>query len=198
MNESVLHELIELYHNDEKTRARLAEEGVLFDGYAGEMEQVHNHNAQQLESIINEFGWPGESLVGEDGTWLAWMIAEHAIGLPDFQRRCLELLKDAVKNGEAPAIHAAYLTDRIRFNERKPQVYGTIFDWDEHGQLNPWTIEDQAGVDERRANVGLSPLVDAVEDARKQAAAEGNAAPADYKARQWEIEEWARRVGWTR
>ena len=197
MNENVLHQLIELYHNDEQTRARLAQEGVLFDGYAAEMEQVHKHNAEQLESIISEFGWPGESLVGEDGTWLAWMIAQHAIGLPDFQRRCLDLLNATVKNEDAPAIHAAYLTDRIRFNERKPQVYGTVFGWDEYGQLSPWTIEDEAGVDERRTSVGLPPLVDAVEDARNQAAAEGNTPPADYSTRQWEIEDWARRTGWT-
>jgi len=198
MNENVLHQLIELYHNDEQTRARLAQEGVLFDGYAAEMEQVHVTNAEQFESIVNEFGWPGESLVGEDGTWLAWMIAQHAIGLPDFQRRCLDLLNVAVKNEEAPAIHVAYLTDRIRFNERKPQVYGTVFDWDEYGQLSPWTIEDDAGVDERRASVGLPPLVDAVADARDQAAAEGNNPPADYSARQWEIEEWSRKTGWTK
>ena len=89
------------------------------------------------------------------------------------------------------------MTDRIRFNERKPQVYGTVFDWDEHGQLSPWTIEDEAGVDERRTSVGLPPLVDAVEDARNQAAAEGNTPPADYSTRQWEIEDWARRTGWT-
>jgi hypothetical protein len=197
MNDNVLYQLIELYHNDEQTRARLAKEGVLFDGYATEMEQVHAANAEQFESIVSEFGWPGESLVGEDGAWLAWMIAQHAIGLPVFQRRCLDLLNAAVKKEEAPAIHAAYLTDRIRFNERKPQLYGTVFDWDEQGQLSPWMVEDDAGVDERRASVGLPPLADATEEARKQAAAEGNAPPADYGARQWEIEEWSRKTGWT-
>ena len=197
MNDNVLYQLIELYHNDEQTRARLAKEGVLFDGYATEMEQVHAANAEQFESIVSEFGWPGESLVGEDGAWLAWMIAQHAIGLPVFQRRCLDLLNAAVKKEEAPAVHAAYLTDRIRFNERKPQVYGTVFDWDEQGQLNPWTVEDEAGVDERRASVGLPPLAVATEDARKQAAAERNVPPADYGSRQWEIEEWSRKTGWT-
>lgn len=197
MNQTVLHDLIELYHDDEQTRAKLAQVGVLFDGYAAEMEQVHKQNAEQLDAIIGEFGWPGESLVGEDGTWLAWMIAQRAISLPDFQRRCLDLLNAAVANEDAPAVHAAYMTDRIRFNERKPQVYGTVFDWDEYGQLNPWRIEDEANVDERRASVGLPPLVDAVEDARNQAVVEGNTAPADYRARQWEIEEWARKVGWT-
>lgn len=197
MKKAILHQLIALYHNDEKTRARLAKEGVLFHGYVAEMEEVHRDNAKQLEAIIDEFGWPGISLVGEDGSWLAWMIAQHAISLPVFQRRCLDLLSVAVERGDAPAVHAAYLIDRIRFNERRPQVYGTIFDWDEYGQLTPWTIENEAGVDERRKGVGLSPLVDAVEEARNQAAAEGNVPPTDHNARQWEIEQWARKTGWT-
>jgi len=75
---------------------------------------------------------------------------------------------------DAPAIHAAFLTDRIRFNERKLQVYGTVCDWDEYGQLSPWAIEDRAGVDQRRATVRLPPLADVVADARAQAAAEGD------------------------
>ena len=196
MNETVLHQLIELYHKDEQTRAKLAKEGVLCDRYPVEMERVHSGNAERLESIITEFGWPGETLVGEDGAWLVWIIAQHAISLPDFQRRCLELLSAAVAAEDAPAIHAAFLTDRIRFNERRPQVYGTVFDWDEYGQLSPWAIEDWAGVDQRRATVGLPALADAVEDARAQAAAEGDRPPADYEARQREIEDWARRTGW--
>jgi hypothetical protein len=196
MNEDLLHQLIELYHNDEQTRARLIKQGKLFDGYSSEMEQVHVHNAARLEAIIDEFGWPGVSLVGEDGCWLVWMIAQHAIGLPDFQRKCLSLLTAAVKEEQAPAVHVAYLTDRIKFNERQPQLYGTVFDWDEDGQLSPWAVQDEAGVDDRRATVGLVPLAEATAEARKQAAAEGNTPPADYKARQWEIEEWARRTGW--
>ena len=43
----------------------------------------------------------------------------------------------------------AYLIDRIRTGEHKPQVYGT--------QWNV-PVEDPAHVDQRRASVGLGPL----------------------------------------
>ena len=95
------------------------------------METVHEHNAQQLQQIIDEVGWPGQSLVGDDGEKAAFLIAHHAIGVPAFQRDCLEHIRQAVKQGDIPLHREAYFIDRIRFNQRQPQVYGTIFDWDE-------------------------------------------------------------------
>src|SRR2546430_12422286 len=38
---------------------------------------------------------------------------------------------------------------------RSPQVYGTQYDWDEKGELNPHPVEDPEGVDELRRSVGL-------------------------------------------
>jgi hypothetical protein len=88
------------------------------------------------------------------------------------------------------------LTDRIRFNERKPQVFGTVFDWDDNGEMSPWEIEDADHVKERRAAVGLPPLDETIRRMRVQAASEGNRHPSDFVARQREIHKWARKVGW--
>lgn len=196
INEKLKLLLLSLEQSDKNTRAQLLSEGRLFDGYAPEMERVHAANAGILAAILDEHGWPGMSLVGEAGTRAAWIVAQNAIGLPQFQRRCLEMLRRAVEAGEAPAVYEAYLTDQIRFNERRPQVYGTIFDWDAEGQLSPWTIEAVDEVDQRRAQVGLPPLEPATEIARLEARVEGNTAPADHASRQRKIDEWARRSGW--
>ncbi len=196
INEKLEQVLLGLEHSDKSTRAQLLGDGKLFDGYAPEMEQVHAANAGVLEAILDEHGWPGISAVGEEGARAAWIVAQNAIGLPEFQRRCLEMLRKAVEVGDAPAVYAAYLTDRIRFNERRPQVYGTIFDWDAEGRLSPWTIEEVEEVDRRRAQVGLPPLEPATEIVRMEAQLEGNTAPADHASRQREIEKWARRAGW--
>jgi hypothetical protein len=77
-------------------------------------------NAEALE-IALESGWPGVSRVGKDGADAAWLVAQHAIGRPEFQRRCLALMEDAVARGDAPAWHAAYLADRIRTLEGRGQ-----------------------------------------------------------------------------
>jgi len=196
VDEDLRQRLLALQRKDEETRAVLLGDGSLFDGYAAETEKVHVRNARQLMAIVEEVGWPGASLVGEDGAAAAWLVAQHAIGLPEVQRRCLELIQEAVAAGEAPAWQEAYLTDRIRFNERRPQRYGTLLDWDERGELSPWPIEEPDSVGERRAGIGLPHLEEALEFARAQAAAEGAAAPPDHAARQREIDEWARSVGW--
>lgn len=182
--------------DDGAVRERLAEDGTLFDGYNPLMAIVHRRNGDRLGEIVDEHGWPGRSLVGEDGADAAWLLLKHAIGQPELQRRLLPVLQQAVAAGEAPAWHAATLEDGIAFYEGRPQRYGTMFDWNEEGELVPWTIDDPPGVDERRALVGLPPLAEQLAGMRAGAESEGEDAPADPKARLREADEWARSVGW--
>jgi hypothetical protein len=189
-------ELIAMAADDGAVRERLVQDGSLFDGYNPLMAIVHRRNGDRLGQMVDAHGWPGASMVGEDGADAAWLVLHHAIGDPVLQRRCLPLLEQAAAQGEIPAWHPATLLDGIRFYEGRPQVYGSMFDWDESGRLVPWTIEDAEDVDERRASVGLPPLADQVESARAAAQREGDHQPEDPAARRDEAERWARSVGW--
>jgi hypothetical protein len=82
--------------------------------------------------------------------------------------------------------------------EGRPQRYGTQFDWDAAGQLSPLPIEDQAGVDERRQTLGLRPLKDELAAQLDAAVQSGERSPADWEARQREVDVWLRDVGWRR
>ena len=196
MNEVLVEELLALKRRDVATRARLLESGVLLDGYSDEMEQVHLENAAALETILEDHGWPGTSLVGEEGAEAAWLVAQHAISLPDFQHYCLRWLSRTVAAADAPPWQEAYLSDRIRMNEQRPQIYGTQLDWDSEGELSPWPIEAPAEVDKRRDEVGLVPLAEAVELARQHAQDEGHQPPVDHEKSRLQQKAWARRVGW--
>jgi hypothetical protein len=190
--ESIRDELIRLAREDGAVRERLAEDGSLFDGYNPLMALVHRRNGDRLEQIVDAVGWPGVSLVGEDGADAAWLVLKHAIGQPDLQRRMLPLVQDAVAAGEAPAWHAATLEDGIAFYEGRPQRYGTMADWDAEGVFRPWTIEDPDGVDARRAAVGLPPMSEGSEE-------QGDlpeTPPGDPAERLREADAWARQVGW--
>jgi hypothetical protein len=189
-------ELISMAADDGAMRERLVEDGSLFDGYNPLMAIVHRRNGDRLAEMVDAYGWPGATMVGEDGADAAWLVLHHAIGDPVLQRRCLPLLEQAAAQGEIPAWHPATLLDGIRFYEGRPQVYGSMFDWDDSGRLVPWTIEDAERVDERRASVGLPPLADQVASARAAAEQEGDHRPADPAARRDEAERWARSVGW--
>lgn len=186
--------LISLARRDLETRQRLAADLSLFDGYHPEMQAVHEENAAILNRIIEERGWPTSALVGEDGAEAAWLIVQHAIARPEFQRRCLELLDEAAAAGSIPPWQPAYLLDRILTYEGRRQVYGTSFDWDEHGLMSPRPIADPETVDDRRAAVGLPPLAEAIAFQRTQTADQPK--PVDYQERQRGMDEWARSVGW--
>jgi hypothetical protein len=118
---------------------------------------------------------------------------QHAIGNPELQRKCLPLLQDAAARGEADAAHVAYLEDRICFYERRPQRYGTQFDWDENGDMSPWKLDDPERVDMYRRSVGLEPLTEKVKQIRLETA---NQSCPDFQKRQEEMETWAKSVGW--
>src|SRR4051794_8313325 len=96
MNDSLRNELLALADEDQRVRAELAADGSLFDGYRPRMAEVHRRNAARLAGIIEEYGWPGRTLVGEDGAEAACLVLHHAIGDPTLQRRGLELLWQAV------------------------------------------------------------------------------------------------------
>ena len=185
--------LSDMAAEDQRVRAELAATGELFQGYHPRMAEVHRRNAQELEAIIELYGWPGKSLVGDAGANAAWLILQHAIGNPALQRKCLPVLQEASARGEMEPAQAAYLEDRICFFERRPQRYGTQFDWDENGRMSPWLLEDPGKIDERRRSVGLAPLAERIAEVSKDA---DEAMPRDFKHRQEEMEAWAKTVGW--
>lgn len=184
--------LLAMAAKDTRVRAELAAEGSLFDGYHPRMEAVHRRNAERLSALLGTDGWPGTSRVGDDGAEAAWLIAQHAIGEPELQRRCLHLLEDAAARGEVPAWQAAMLDDRIRMFEGRPQRYGTQLVPDEFGVPQPYTIEDPEHVEDRRRAVGLEPLSAVL--ARQKA----EPLPQDRERFEREYEAWHKRVGWRR
>ncbi len=82
-------------------------------------------NTDRLREIVADVGWPGRTLVGEEGADHAWLIARHADHQLDSQRLFLDAVRHAVDARHAPARHLAYLTGRVAMNEGRPQRYGT-------------------------------------------------------------------------
>lgn len=195
MNTGLRDTLLAMQRRDTETRERLLAAGRLYGDYAVEMQAVHNAHAERLAALIAEHGWPGYTLAGEDGARAAWLIAQHAIGTPDLQRGFLRELAAAVERHEASALQLAYLTDRIRFNEQRPQRYGLVLDWNAAGELD-CALEDPSQVDAWRAAVGLPPYAEDLARHRAQVVAEGGHCPADYDAYRARASDWARRTGW--
>jgi hypothetical protein len=116
----------------------------------GHITDVDQDNTSWLKDVIDAVGWPGRSMVGDRGAHIAWMLAQHADGDRVFQRRCLELLKQAVAEGEASPCDLAYLSDRVLLARGEPQVYGTQLTARD-SQWVPCRLRVPDAVDERRA-----------------------------------------------
>ena len=190
-------ELLAMQARDRETRSDLLDMGCLFGGYAEEMESVYRENALRLKEIVDRHGWPGRSLVGDDGCEAAWVVAQHAISLPETQRDFLRRIQDAVERKDAPQLHEAYLLDRILFNQDRPQLYGLVFDWNAEGELSAWIDQDDLA-DERRQELGLPTVEAATEEARRDADRKGARPPDDIDDYHRKRRQWAKDVGWLR
>lgn len=126
-----------------------------------EMERIDRENTAWLKQVVDRHGWPTISMVGERGELAAFLLIQHADPAQEleFQKRCLELMKAAMSNNDVRKSSVAYLTDRLLMHQGLKQIYGTQFRVEE-GELKLYPIQDEAGVDARRKEVGLPPLAE--------------------------------------
>ena len=190
MDRRIADELIAMAEHDQKVGDELATSGALYEGYDPRMAAIHENNAFRLQAIMVQVGWPTERLVGKRAAKAAWLIAQHAISQPEFQRSCLKFLAEAAREHTVPLWQPAMLEDRIRVFENRPQLYGTQLKPDAHGNMRPHAIEDPERVDERRRAVGLEPLAEILARAKPQPL------PADRERFERDYQEWLIKVGW--
>jgi hypothetical protein len=143
-------ELQAMVDEDQKMRERTEVEEGYWD------EEIDIKNTLRMKEIISKFGFPSISLVGDVGSSNAWLLIQHADLDVDFQKQCLDLMK-TLPDGEIDKARIAYLEDRVRVNEGKPQLYGTQFD-QKNGKHIPRVIEDEDKINDRRAKMGMGTL----------------------------------------
>jgi hypothetical protein len=194
IDDQLRRELLSMREADLRLRDEIVEGSSSFAGYHPQMEELHRRNATRLKEIIAEHGWPGRSLVGEDGAMAAWFIAQHSIADPPFMRQVLGLLRDALAKGEVSPAQPAYLEDRICCFEGRPQVYGTQFEPGEDGLPQPYVIADPEHVNERRRAIGLNTIEERTRELRAGCEPEHDPqARAEYERGYLE---WLKKVGW--
>ncbi|AYA38930.1 hypothetical protein D3Y59_12810 [Hymenobacter oligotrophus] len=138
---------------EKKLGMQAAQSQALLD----EMDAVDERNTARVTAIIDQYGWPGQSMVGRLGSTAAFLVIQHA--RPSVQRKYLPIMREAAAKGELAKSSLALLEDRILVEQGKPQLYGSQLRSNAAtGKYELEPIEDEARVDERRAAVGLGPL----------------------------------------
>jgi len=153
-------ELLAMIERDQKIRNEMIQNGVDQPnrGMLVRMDMIDRRNSLRMKSIIKEYGWPGPALVGWDGTEAAFFLVQHADHRT--QKELLPLMQKEFRAGNLSGPNYALFIDRVLVKDGRPQVYGSqVRQW-EAGEPVLYPIEDEANVDKRRAEVGLSPLAE--------------------------------------
>ena len=195
MNTEILAELEALKEKDVSTRQKLLSDGELYNGYSEEMQSVHIENANKLNEIIDKHGWPGKSLVGLEGSRIAWLIAQHSICTPNLQRKFLSKIDEAYQDDEVPKKQYVLLQDRVLAQEGKPQKCGWVFDWQPDGEIG-CVVEDLSKANALRKELNMPCFEDALKDHRESVKKEGGKMPGSYTEYRAQVSSWQKQVGW--
>jgi hypothetical protein len=154
MNENLRTELLSRFEKQQEMVRKVneANDSSLWDYELGKADTHY------LKGVVQDNGWPTISMVGKDGAQAAWQLLQHADDDLDFQVSCLELMK-ALPEGEVMPSNIAYMEDRVRKGQGRPQLYGTQYTMsDAHITATP--VEDIDNLDKRRLAMGLGPFND--------------------------------------
>lgn len=129
--------------------------------------KIDGRNILLLEEIIEQYGFPGRSLVGEGGSRNAFLILQHSGS--ETMDKYYELVVKAGENNELAMNRVAMFQDRVLMNRGEKQIYGTQIRSErltnpETGETYDssyvWPIENPAEVNERRLSVGLDTPIE--------------------------------------
>ncbi len=161
-------ELLRRVEQDQLVRRELIAKGVqqTTEEDVAPVRAVDADNTARMKAIVQQYGWPSSELVGKDGSEAAFLLVQHADGDRAFQKAMLPLVRNAYLSGGLSGQDFASLQDRVLVGEGRPQMYGSQFQV-RGTELVPEPIEDEPNVDRRRAEVGLPPLAEYLELARR-------------------------------
>lgn len=119
-------------------------------------------NLIRVTEIINKYGYPGKSLVGEEESTAVWYVIQHAP--VEIIKKYLPIIKEAAHNNELPARLVGMMEDRMLMYQGKEQIYGTqgsritLKSGDYLWII--WPIKDPENVNKRRKEIGFNDTIE--------------------------------------
>jgi hypothetical protein len=118
-------------------------------------------NLAAVEQIIDEYGYPGKTLVGEPTNSVAFLVIQHN---PDKIEEYLPIIKSAGEKGEIKMGWIAMMEDRYLMGKGEEQIYGTqiMSKRTENGEMIQfvWPIKNPDSVNILRKSVGFKSTLE--------------------------------------
>lgn len=122
------------------------------ESYRLKMDSVDRINQNIVFPIIQD-GWPLDEKISAKSNDAIFMVIQHAS--LDKQTKYLETVRVAHSRGKLPSAQYAIFDDRIRVGQGKKQKFGSQTGFDQYGNSYFFPIENFAGMDSLRAEMGL-------------------------------------------
>lgn len=160
--------LDEVYESDQNSRYEIDSIELQFGRESTEMQDHWNKmhitdsiNVIKVTKILDERGWLGANIVGQQGNSTLFLVIQHAD--IETQLKYIPMMREAVKEGNARASSLALLEDRVALRQGQRQIYGSQIGRDEEtGEYYVLPLIEPEKVNERRAEVDLPPIEDYV------------------------------------
>ncbi|MFC2101712.1 DUF6624 domain-containing protein [Bacteroidota bacterium] len=165
-DEQLVSHLDTIYQTDQGYRIKADEIAEKYGDESEEMkafvkiiQEQDSINVVKVTNILDERGWLGPDIIGTQGSETLFLVIQHSY--PETQEKYLPLMREAVKKGNAHAVHLAMLEDRVALGKGEKQIYGSQIGQDpETGGYYVAPLIDPDNVDKRREEVGLGPIQD--------------------------------------
>ena len=120
------------------------------------LHKLYEKDTVRLCQILKTSGWPTTELVGENGLQAAYHILKNSPSF-EMQRDLLPVILAVLKKDPKQKLEFAGLYDRLRVSAGMKQLFGTQ-PVSMGGFIILYPIEDEAKIDERRTEFGLSSM----------------------------------------
>ena len=130
------------------------------------IDSIDKRNIQTIEKIIDRYGYPGKSMVGEPLNRTAFYVIQHN---PQYIPKYFSMLDSLGRINEIDRVSVAMLEDRMLSEQDLPQKYGTQIhcDFTTNNDTNEeeencfiYTIENPQLVNDRRREVGFTTTIE--------------------------------------
>jgi hypothetical protein len=153
-----------IYQKDQTSRLQISDVLKKYGSNSNEfheiLKKIHLNdslNLVEIKGILDKYGWLGIDKVGLKGSQTLFLVIQHSnIGT---QTKYLPVAEEATRKGLMLPSNLALLKDKIAFNKREKQIYGSQI-WNDvnSGILYVYPIEDPENVDYLRTQVGLPTM----------------------------------------